>query len=84
MADVSKNDLGRKNETEKKDGIFKKAGRWVKDHWKGLAVGAGVAVGSAVGGYFLGKGHDEGQNGDAIPDSEPVVSEPTYSDLPDA
>lgn len=82
MAD--KNDLGRNVEGEKKDNVFKKAGRWVKSHWKGLAVGAGVAVGSAVGGYFLGKGHNEGSNEDVIPDSEPVASEPTYSDLPDA
>lgn len=83
MADVSKNDLGRAEKAEKKDNIFKKTGRWFKNHWKGIAVTAGVGLAAGAGGYLLGKGSNGGATEEASVPSEPV-SEPSYSDLPDA
>lgn len=84
MADVSKNDLGRKNETEKKDNIFTKTWSGVKKHWKGIVAAAAGIVVAGAGGYLVGKNSGSGSTEEVSVPSEPVVSEPTYSDLPDA
>lgn len=83
MAD--KNDLGRNVEgTEKKDNLFKRGLNWGKKHWKGIVAAAAGVVAAGAGGYFLGKNHNENPGEEAPESSEPVTTEPTYSDLPDA
>lgn len=83
MAD--KNDLGRNVEgTEKKDNIFTKTWSGVKKHWKGIVATAVGVVTAGVGGYLVGKNSGSSSNEEVPVPSEPVTSEPTFSDLPDA